>query len=297
MDTFVAVEQEPMNTCVDVESTQTRAQEEGLPTDIQYSNQKILRTQGVSIPSLPPEMSIVEMMADGACLFNSVSYAISGEQTLAYMYRIKALKYITDNAKEFQEDIQNMTGKSVQEYVKYMTIDHAFGDDIMIIAMCLDFNASITVFIQGRTTIESVTYSPSNPIGGQVTHEVKIYLKLGDRHSCPHYNCIVESLSDNVIGSPVVTEQPSTSKPGNSTKKRKSTTAQSDSIKKPKSNSTIPKDTPAPITTPKPDSVKKQKPKEKKKKSPMYSWFSWLSFSKMPRPAQKTVSRQGMGQG
>jgi len=51
-----------------------------------------------------------------------------------------------------------MTGKSVQEYVNYMTPDHAFGDDIMIIAMCLDFNASITVFIQGRTTIESVTY-------------------------------------------------------------------------------------------------------------------------------------------
>jgi hypothetical protein len=107
---------------------------------------------------------------------------------------LKALKYITDNAKEFQEDIQNMTGKAVPEYVKYMTPDHAFGDDIMIIAMCLDFNASITVFIQGRTTIESVTYSPSNPIDVQVTHEVKIYLKLGDRHSCPDYNCIVESL-------------------------------------------------------------------------------------------------------
>jgi hypothetical protein len=161
------VEHEPMNTFVDVESAQTTAQEEGLPTDIQYSNQKILRTQGVSIPSLPPEMSIVELMADGACLFNSVSYAISGDQTLAYIYRIKALKYITDNAKEFQEDIQNMTGKAVPEYVKYMTPDHAFGDDIMIIAMCLDFNASISVFIQGRTTIESVTYSPSNPIDGQ----------------------------------------------------------------------------------------------------------------------------------
>ena len=99
------VEHEPMNTFVDVESAQTTAQEEGLPADIQYSDQKILRTQGVSIPSLPPEMSIVELMADGACLFNSVSYAISGDQTLAYTYRIKALKYITDNAKEFQEDI------------------------------------------------------------------------------------------------------------------------------------------------------------------------------------------------
>jgi hypothetical protein len=51
------------------------------------------------------------------------------------------LKYITYNAKEFQKDIQNMTGKSVPEYVKYMTL----GDDIMIIAMCLDFNASITM--------------------------------------------------------------------------------------------------------------------------------------------------------
>ena len=57
----------------------------------------------------------------------------------------------------------------------------------------LDFNASITVFIQGRTSIEYVTYSPCNPINGQVPHEVKIYLKLGDQHSCPHYNCIVES--------------------------------------------------------------------------------------------------------
>jgi hypothetical protein len=86
------VEHEPMNTFVDGESAQTTAQEEGLLTDIQYSNQKILRTQGVSITSLPPEMSIVEFMADGACLFNSVSYAIGGNQTLAYIYRIKSIE-------------------------------------------------------------------------------------------------------------------------------------------------------------------------------------------------------------
>ena len=128
------------------------------------------------------------------------------------------MEYITDNAKDFQEDIQSMTGKSVQEYVKYMTPDHAFGDDIMIIAMCLDFNASITVFIQGRTTIESVTYSPSNPIDGQVTHEVKIYLKLGDRHSCPHCNCIVESLPDDDIDPTLVMFS---SKPATKSTKRK----------------------------------------------------------------------------
>ena len=179
-----------------------------------------------------------------------------------------------------------MTGKSVQEYVNYMTPDHAFGDDIMIIAMCLDFNASITVFIQGRTTIESVTYSPSNPIDDQVTHEVK--------HSCPHYNCIVESLPVDDIDPTLVMFS---SKADTKSTKRKSKAAEPVNYKKQKtvngtpaakkqpsraaqqnsnpiisqdSNVVVPKESIKKTTTPKPDSIKKQKPKKEKKKSPIH---------------------------
>ncbi len=79
------------------------------------------------------------MKADGSCLFNSVSFGIIGNQSNAKVFRMRALKFITENAQHFEEDIRNTTGKSVQEYVEHMTPDFAFGDAIMIIAMCLDF--------------------------------------------------------------------------------------------------------------------------------------------------------------
>ena len=236
-----------LDDCDVVESAHRMDQEVRVPTGFQYENEKILMTTAGSIQSLPPNMSIEKMRGDGACLFNSVSFAISGEQTLARIYRKKALEYITKHSQDFEVDIRNMTSKSVEEYVREMTSEYAYGDAIMIIAMCLELNASITVFVETRTSIDSVTYSPRDPSGGEIDHKVKIYLTMGGENSCPHYDCIVDSVPVDVVESePDVViesvENPSSSQTTKPSRKRRNTTSQSDSIKKtkPSSTATIP---------------------------------------------------------
>ena len=77
-----------------------------------------------------------------------------------------------------------MTQKTVHDYVDYMKPDYRFGEQIMVIALCLYLNVSVTVFQKGRTFIDSFTFSPRN---GIVSQHVEIYLDLYNAH----YDCLI----------------------------------------------------------------------------------------------------------
>ena len=125
-----------------------------------------------------------KIVGDGACLFRSVSYAICQSQSLYLVYRGKALEFILNHAADFTNDIQQMTQKTVHDYVEYMKPDFRFGDQIMVIALSLYLNVSVTVFQKGLTLIDSLTFSPRN---GIISQHVDIYLDLYNAH----YDCLV----------------------------------------------------------------------------------------------------------
>ncbi len=101
----------------------------------EYSNTHILVTPGpVNLGALPDGKFLHgNIDADGGCLFSALSFALSGSQSLSQFYRSYALKYISDNPSDFEEDIFMETKKSVEDYVTYMTPHFRFGDQVMVI--------------------------------------------------------------------------------------------------------------------------------------------------------------------
>ena len=162
-----------------------------IPNDFEYSNQLIQVNAGqVNLKALPNGKRLHgKIVGDGACLFRSVSYAICQSQSLYLVYREKALEFILDHAADFTNDIQQMTQKTVHDYVEYMKPDFRFGDQIMVIALSLYLNVSVTVFQKGLTLINSLTFSPRN----SVSQHVDIYLDLYNAH----YDCLVDDESSS----------------------------------------------------------------------------------------------------
>jgi hypothetical protein len=94
------------------------------------------------------------------------------------------LKYITDHPADFEEDIFTMTNMSVEEYVKHMTPHFSFGDHIMVIALCLSLEASITLYQKSQYLIDVCTFAPRS---GKTKNQAEIYLDL----CCNHYDVVL----------------------------------------------------------------------------------------------------------
>ena len=139
------------------------------------------------------------IVGDGACLFRSVSYAICDSQILYILYREKALEYISTHAGEFEEDILRIWNQTVEQYVNFMKPNSVFGDEIMVIALCLYLNVSIRLFQKGFL-INSMNFIPTD---GNATRLVNIYLDL----EAYHYDCVLSApLSDHLIAESSVEE-------------------------------------------------------------------------------------------
>ena len=101
-------------------------------------------------------------------------------------------KYISTHAAQFEADILQMSKRTVDQYVAYMTPHTRFGDDIMVIALCLYLDVSITLFQKGSKTINSCTFSP---VQGTTKH-VNLYIDLYGEHY------------DSVLSAPLVEQVP-----------------------------------------------------------------------------------------
>ena len=154
-----------------------------------YSNILIDVTPGqVNLPTLPLGKYLHgSINADGGCLFSALSYSLSESQSLSEAYRAFALKFISDHPDDFKDDIFTETKKSVEEYVEWMSHHFRFGDQIMLIALCLSFEVSITLYQKGRRSfIDVYTFAPRT---GNTTHHAELYLDLYGYH----YDCILSS--------------------------------------------------------------------------------------------------------
>jgi hypothetical protein len=131
-----------------------------------------------------------------------------------------------------------------------MSRNGIFGDAIMIMAMCIALNASITVYYVKKTdTFDSITLLPMFPKDDKVDHYVNIYLDLVGTH----YDCLlpnIESTTTNpgsidtlidVISPDVVIDSSSTAPFTKSTnpKKRKTKSTVSANSKKQKSKQSV----------------------------------------------------------
>ena len=102
------------------------------------------------------------------------------------------MKYISDNPSDFEEDILTMTGMSVEDYVTYMNPHIRFGDQIMVIALCLSLEVSITLYQKCRTFIDVCTFAPRS---GNMNKHAELYLDLYGKH----YDCVLSApLADQV---------------------------------------------------------------------------------------------------
>ena len=86
----------------------------------------------------------------------------------------------------FEADIEQMSGRTVEQYVGYMEPDFIFADQIMVIALCLYLDVSITLFQKGLETINACTFAP---VHSHLTKHLNIYLDLYGSH----YDCILSS--------------------------------------------------------------------------------------------------------
>ena len=122
--------------------------------------------------------------ADGGCLFSALSYALSESQSLSQFYRSYALKYISDNPADFADDIYTMTKMTVPDYITYMTPHIRFGDQIVLIALCLSLEVSITLYQKGDSLIDVCNFAPRT---GNFTKNAELYLDLCGYH----YDCVL----------------------------------------------------------------------------------------------------------
>ena len=132
----------------------------------QYLNPLIVVQPGPNQGKNPHQMRLYgKIVGDGNCLFRSVAHALGDHQDLHQRYRQDALSYISANAAHFAQDIHRFhDGQAVEEYVRSMTPDRVYGDDLMIIALCLKLNVSITLYQTASAgNISSTRYAPSAP--------------------------------------------------------------------------------------------------------------------------------------
>ena len=99
------------------------------------------------------------------------------------------MKFITDHPADFKDDIFTMTKMSVEEYVEHMTPHFRFGDQIMVIALCLSFEVSITLYQKGRlqSFIDVCIFAPRS---GSHKNHAEIFLDLYGYH----YDCLLEQV-------------------------------------------------------------------------------------------------------
>ena len=160
----------------------------------EYSNPHVVVSPGpVNLISLPDEKFLHGSIdADGGCLFSAISYALSESQSLSKAYRAFALKYISDNPSYFEEDIFMETKMTVPDYITYMTPHFRFGDQVMVLALCLSLEVSITLYQKGRSLIDVCTFAPRT---GNITQHAELYLDLYGYH----YDCVLSApLADQV---------------------------------------------------------------------------------------------------
>lgn len=112
-----------------------------------------------NLPHIPAGLIRTSIVGDGNCMFRAVSCALYDNQNWYKNLRERAVGYIIENPALFLDDIENFNNQSLEDYCAFMSVDRNWGDEIMIYAMALCEDLSITVYCQFNT-IEVFNYSP-----------------------------------------------------------------------------------------------------------------------------------------
>jgi hypothetical protein len=161
-----------------------------IPNDFQFQNPFITVSPGLINLALPNGKYRHPIIGDGNCLFRSICFALSGHQNQYSEYRKNAVDYIVNHSSDFKDDIYLMRKKSVTEYAQDMRKNGVYGEDIMIIALCLSLEISITVYQKDAQKLETCEYRPTFNYKQQTSNKlVEIYLDL----NLKHYECILDS--------------------------------------------------------------------------------------------------------
>ena len=87
-------------------------------------------------------MKIVDVPADGSCMFHAISYAISKNFKHSNTLREHAIKYIYSNKEFFKDFIEG----DIIEYLKKMRCKDTYGDNIMLVAISYTFDIQINIY-------------------------------------------------------------------------------------------------------------------------------------------------------
>ena len=161
-----------------------------IPNDFQFQNPFITVSPGLINLALPNGKYRHPIIGDGNCLFRSICFALSGQQDHYSAYRKNAVDYILNHSDDFKDDIWMMHKTSVSAYAQEMFQDRIYGESIMVIALCLSLEISITVYQKDSKKLETCEYIPTF----NYQQHVEIFLDLNRKH----YECILPTASHDL---------------------------------------------------------------------------------------------------
>ena len=128
-------------------------------------------------------LRIVEMNADGNCLFNAISHQIYGTQDFHQLVREKCMEYILAQKAYFQAFITDE--ETIEQYCHRKSTLGVWGDDVEIQALSEIYDRSIEIMAYSSESLR--TFHEQQTSNSAVTS-----LKLS-YHGQQHYNSVVDT--------------------------------------------------------------------------------------------------------